>query len=266
MKSKIQRWTSVALTAAFVIGAPLGLTLGLTGCASSPGTLSKQERIERLLDIAGAAISESDFVSAFETLKQVQSMDDSVPRQYFLYSLAYLNKNEIGLAESNARKALELDPDYSAAKNALGKILLDQGRLSEAEPLLKSAANDILFREAYLSKTNLGLLYFRKMDLKSSELWLQRAIADKGPTTCLALFHLGKVQLEQKNLEKALRNFHMASRGSCGGLSEAHLAVGQTLLKQRKFDLARAKFIEIQRLFPASETSDQAIEAIRGIP
>lgn len=255
-------WTTVALS----MGMTLGVTLGMTGCASSPGTLSKQERVERLLDIAGAAISENDMVSAFETLNQVQSLDASQPREYYLYALAYLNKNEVAKAESSARKALDIDPDYSAAKNTLGKILLDQGRLTEAEPLLKSAANDLLYRDSYLPKTNLGLLYFRKMDLKNSELWLQRAIADNGPTTCLAHFHLGKLQLEQKSLDKALRSFNQASKGPCGGLTEAHFAVGQTLLRQKKFDLARAKFVEIQRLFPGGEASEQAAEAIRGIP
>jgi Tfp pilus assembly protein PilF len=262
MKLKLHPKKSVA--ASFWILSLLLFTV--SGCASSPGTLSKKDRIEKLLDIAGASISDGDLIGALETLNEVQALDDSLPRTHYLYALAYLNKNEIALAETNARRSLELDPDYSTGKNALGKILLDQGRLKEAEPLLKSAANDLLFRESYLAKTNLGILYFRKMDFRNSELWLQRAISDNGPTTCLARYHLGKTQLEMKAIDKALRSFTLASKGVCGGLGEAHLAVGQTLLRQKKFDQARAKFIEIERLFPGTETSDQAAEAIRGLP
>ena len=258
MKLKIHPWTRALLLPA--------LALGLSSCASSTGTLSKKDRIDRLLDIAGAAIADNDAITALETLNQVQSMDDSVPREHHLYALAYLSKNETAMAEQSARRALKLDPVFSAAQNTLGKILLDQGRLNEAESVLKSAANNILFREAYLAKTSLGILYYRKMDFKNSELWLQRAIAENGPVTCLAYYHLGRTQLEQKNIDKALRSFNLASKGSCGGLTEAHIAVGKTLLRQKKYDQARAKFIEIQRLFPGSETSEQATEIIRGIP
>lgn len=242
------------------------LILVLASCASSPGTLSKKERIDRLLDIAGAAIADNDSITALETLNEVHSMDDTLPREHQLFALAYLNKNEITLAETSARRALSLDPGFSAAQNTLGKILLDQGRLNEAETLLKTAAGNILFREAYLAKTNLGILYYRKMDFKNSELWLQRAIADNGSTTCIAHYHLGRTQLELKSLDKALRSFNLASKGACGGLTEAHLAVGKTLLSQKRYDQARAKFVEIQGLFPGTETSDQAAEIIRGIP
>ncbi len=245
------------------------LPLLISACASSPSgvrTLSKQEKINGLMNIASAAVTEGDSISAIESLNQIKELDDSIPQEYYLYALAYLNKNELALAEDSARTALKLDPKFTAAKNALGKILLDRGRLQEAEPLLKAAASDILYRESILPKINLGILYFKKMDYASSEKWLNLAISDGGPTACMAQYYLAKISLERNELGKASRNLHAATKGSCSGISEAHLALGQTLVRQKRYDQARAKFIEIQRLFPDSDAYDKAGEYLRGIP
>jgi Tfp pilus assembly protein PilF len=218
------------------------------------------------MKIAAAAVTENDSISALEALNQVKELDDSIPREHYLYALAYLNKNELALAEASARLAIKLDPEFTAAKNALGKILLDEGKLSAAEPLLKEAASDILYREAVLPKINLGILYFKKTDYRSAETWLSMAIAEGGPMICMAQFYLGKVKLELNELGKASRNLSAAVKGSCSGMSEVHLALGQTLVRQKRYDEARAKFIEIQKLFPNGDSYDKAAEYLRGIP
>jgi Flp pilus assembly protein TadD len=58
----------------------------------------------------------------------------------------------------------------------------------------------------------------------------------------------------------------LSVKEGCGTLSEAHLAYGQTLIRQKRFDEARVKFIEIQKLFPNSDVSDQADQYLKGIP
>jgi Tfp pilus assembly protein PilF len=254
------------LVKSWVIGSMILLATSCASTSESKRTLSKKERIESLLQIAAAAVAENDTVSALETLNQVQALDDSQPKAYLLTALAYLNKNELELAEKSGRHALSLDPNSSATKNALGKILMEQGKLSEAEPFLKSAASDLLYRDASLPKTNLGMLYYRKMDYANSEIWLNKAIADEGPYTCYARYYLGKVKLEQQDLRTASRNFALSLKGACSGMSEVHLALGQTLIREKKFDQARAKMIEIQRLFPNSDASDKASEYLKGIP
>ncbi|MBU6154673.1 MAG: tetratricopeptide repeat protein [Bdellovibrionales bacterium] len=241
----------------------------ISACSSSPNSprsLSKREKIDGLMKIASAAVAEKDSISALETLNRIKELDDSIPQEHYLFALAYLNKNEMALAEASARTALGLDPKFTAAKNALGKILLDQGKLNEAEPLLKSAASDILYRESVLPKINLGILYFKKLDYVQSEKWLNQAISEGGAITCMAQIYLGKIMLERNELAKADRHLSSATKGACSGISEAHFALGQTLVRQKRFDEARSKFIEIQRLFPDGASYEKAAEYLREIP
>ena len=241
----------------------------ITACASDPNaprSVSDKERVDALMDMAVAHVSENDPVGALQILAQVRDLNDALPEEYYLYALAYLQKNEIRLATESARHAVRLKPKYSAAKNTLGKLLLDQGKFAESEKYLLEAANDLLYREAYLAKTNLGILYFKRAEMPKSEMWLSRAIQDGGPLTCMASFYRGKIRLAENDLLSAERDFQQSSRQSCSGLSEAHIAIGQTLVRERKYDQARAKFLEIQRLFPSTAAYDKAAQYLREMP
>ena len=244
--------------------------LSLSACASgpkSPKPLSKQDQIKGLLSVAGANVSDNDPIGAIESLNKVRDLDDSIPECYYLYSLAYMAKKETRLSIEAARYAIKLDPKYSAAKNTLGKLLLDQGKLDEAQKYLLESANDLLFRWSYMPKINLGILFYKKMDLKNSELWLSRAIEDKNSNlNCMAYYYRGKIKMDQGEFKQAERDLILGTKDSCAGISDAHLAFGQALIREKKYDEARAKFVEIQRLFPSSDTSDRATEYLREIP
>lgn len=242
------------------------LILSLASSCSSTSTAKKSVTIDGLLNIAAAAINEGDHIMALETLNQVRELDASNPRAYHLYALAYLGKQEIGLAEHAARQAIRLDPKYSIAKNTLGKILIDLGKFTEAESELKQAAGDLLNREADRAKLNLGILYQKTMKPDLAEYWLKRAAEDRSAMACVAHYQLGKIHLEKNELPLAERSFRMSTKGTCSGMTETHLAVGQTLTRLRRYDEARAKFIEIQRLFPGTEASEKAFEYLREIP
>jgi type IV pilus assembly protein PilF len=242
----------------------------LSSCASTnpdaPKEPPKAEKVKLLLPIAAADITDNDATSALQVLGQIRDLDDSIAEEYYLYALAYIQKNEVKLATESARRAIKLDPKYSAAKNTLGNLLLDQGKYEESEKYLLESANDLLFREAYLPKINLGILYYKRGDLNASASWLSKAIADGGPLVCLAHFHRGRVESDRNQLLQAERDYATSFKGSCAGMSDAHIAFGKTLIRERKYDQARAKFVEIQRLFPSSDAYDQATRYLREIP
>lgn len=247
-------------------------TLGLqVGCASSSGDrpekqLSKHERAILSLDLAAANIAENDGTGALLALRESEQLENDIPETYYLYALAYHLKNEPALAIQSARKAIDMKPNFSKAKNTLGKLLLDQGKYDDAEKFLKEAAQDLLFNEAFLAKANLGVLYYKKMNFPKAETYLTQAIQEGRDRTCVAAYYRGKIYMEQNLLDKALSDFNRASHNSCSRITEAHLAKGQTLIRMKRYDLARAKMLEIKQLFPMSEAADKAQQYLREIP
>ena len=239
----------------------------ISSCASTQKhELTSEERAQMLTEMAATDLNEGDATSALVYLKQAETATPQSPQIQYLLSLTYYRKNEIGMATRAAQKAIALDPSFSAAKNTLGKLLLDQGKLPEAEVNLKAAAQDLTYREAYIAKTNLGTLYYKKSNLIEAERWFSKAIFDAGDVACTASYYRGKIYFENNQLDKANSDFMRASKKGCAQYSDAHLALGKTYLRMKKYDLARAKLIEVQQLFPSSDAAIKATDYLREIP
>ncbi len=245
------------------------IILLVTGCATSsnhPLKMSDKEKAQAFLEVASSSISDGDSTGALISLKQAEDLDSQNPELHYLFALAYFQKTEIDLAVKSARKAVELKPDFSIAKNTLGKLLMDEGKLNEAEKYLTEAAHDLLSRDAYIAKTNLGILNYKKMKPNQALYWLSSALKDGGPVACVAAYYRGKIYLDQGQFELAKADFNTSTKNACASMSESHLALGQTLIRMKKYDLARAKLLEIKQLFPASESAISADRYLREIP
>ena len=132
--------------------------------------------------------------------------------------------------------------------------------------IIKEAAQDLTYREAYLAKTNLGYLYYKKLKHTDAEYWYSKAIFEAGDNACMAYFYRGQLNFEKNLFEKANADFNRASRKNCAQFSDAHLAMGKTFLRMKKYDQARAKLIEVQQLFPTSDAAMKANDYLREIP
>ncbi len=239
----------------------------LSSCASSQKhELSKEERAQMYTEMAAADLNEGDATSALVYLKEAEQIKPKSPEIHYLFALTYYRKNEMGLAIHSAQKAIELSPNFSAAKNTLGKLLLDQGKLNEAEKYLKDAAQDLTYREAFIAKTNLGILYYKKLNHIEAERWYSKAIFDAGDAACMASYYRGQLYFEENQFAKANADFIRASKKGCSQFSDAHLAIGKTYLRMKKYDQARAKLIEVQQLFPTSDAAVKANDYLREIP
>jgi Tfp pilus assembly protein PilF len=245
----------------------LFLTLFLmSACSSSENKkLSDNEKAQLYIESATSALNEGDATSAMSYLQEAKKLKKTGFELEYLLSMTFYKKGELDLAIASGKKAVQLAPDFSPAKNALGRFYLEKGNLTAAEPLLKQAAADLTYREAYLAKTNLGVLYGKKKDLAESERWYSKAILDAGNAACMASYYRGELLLAKNDLEKAHSDFKQASKFGCTGFTDAHLALGKTLMRMKKNDQARAKFVEIQKLFPATDAAKKANQYLKEI-
>lgn len=243
------------------------LLIAALGCSSTPSKKdpTPTERAKLLTDIASAALGEGDATGALGYLEQAEELDPKSPGIQYLFALAYYQKKEVDLAIGAARKAVSMAPKFTDAKNTLGKLLVEKGQYTEAEPLLREAASDLKNPNAYMARTNLGMLYFKsgKKDLAKAE--FTRVINETPQNSCVSAFFRGQILFEQGLFEKSLKDFHLAGRGYCGNLREAHLFEARTLMELGRKDQARAKLIEIQKLFTNSTEAEEAAGLLRQI-
>ncbi len=99
----------------------------------------------------------------------------------FMLGAIYERQKKYDLAETQFKKALELDPKNAAALNYYGYMLADRGvRLEEATSLIRKALEQEPGNGAYLD--SLGWAYYKQNKLAEAEEALTKAVSAP-PTT-----------------------------------------------------------------------------------
>ena len=239
-----------------------------SGCATTEKThsLTDKERAAFMAQVAAGSINEGDPTGALGTLLEAERLDPQSAYIKHLTALAYFYKNDSDTALTYAKKAVELDPNFTEANNTLGKLLVDSGAYAQAERYLERAAKDPLYRETYKPRTNLGILHYKRGEFAQAEIHLNKAIQDNPAAACVAYYYLGQVNLEKSKFSDAIENFDRATRKACGSYEEAHLALGIAYLRAKQFERARKKFVEVQTAFPDTTIAKKAMDQLRYLP
>ena len=243
------------------------LTLLLAGCASSQKkTISSQEKANLFLTIANSSLIEGDPTGALASALDAEQLDPQNPSIHHTKALAFFAKKDIEQAIASARKAVTLEPSFSEGHNTLGKLLMDHGENNEAEKHLKIALKNPLYRQSYKSATSLGIINYRKGDLVAAEEYFNKAIQESPINACVAHYYLGHIWLQKGNIEKSIKGYEKASQKMCAGFAEAQFAIGVAYARNKQYEKARLKFVEVKSLFPDSKVAEQAVERLRYIP
>lgn len=262
LRSKIHAFTWPITT--------IALAALVAGCATaSPGQkheLSHEERAALLLQVANGALVEGDPTGALGTLMQAEQDNPEMPEIHHSMALAYYAKNDLKDALTEAQTAVKLAPKYPDANNTLGKILIDVGRYDEARDPLLRAAQDPLYREAYKSWTNLGILNYRKGDYAKASQDFEKAIEADRDDSCIAFYYRGHLKLRVGDYGDAMRDYTQATKRACGGFADAHLAIAITYEREKQYDLARRGYLQIEQRFPNSKAADEANNHLKALP
>jgi Tfp pilus assembly protein PilF len=243
------------------------LSVALTACASS-GTksLSKEEKAALYIDAANGALADGQPVTALQDLAEAEKIAPKMPEIFHMRALVYVSKGESAQAIQAAKRAVELKPKYSAANTTLGKLLMDSGQTEEAVKYLKAAASDDLYGEVYKPLTSLGILYYRKMDLTNATLYLDKAVAADPRGACLAYYYRGHIHIHKGEFRQAINDYNQATRRFCANFAEAHLALGIAYERDKQYDVARKKFLEIKEHFSTTSVAEQATSHLKYLP
>jgi len=246
---------------------PLAI-LSLAACATAQEskTLSKEDRAQLIMNVAAGSIDEGDPTGALISLSEVEEILPNSPQLHHLKALAYYYKKNLDTALAESRKTVALQPGYSDGNNTLGKLLIDTGHYNEAVPYLTKAANDPLYRDAYKAQTNLGILQYKLVNYSQAVHSLDRAIEMNPMMACAAYYYRGQIRLKNSLFETAIRDFEKATQKYCGNFEDAQFSIGIAYFRSKQYDLARKKFLEIQKLYPDSAMADKAMEQLRYIP
>ena len=234
----------------------LAVALAATAVAGCATVSPRDRELARAhLALAEQSFAAGDPRGALAEIETAVQHDPENPQVRNLYGLLYhvaFRQNERAIAQY--RKAIELSPDYTEAKVNLSAVLMDEGRCTEAIPLLEEAKEDLLYREPYLVHNNLGWCKIQLGETEAGIRHLQDAVSlNRG--FCLGYRNLGEVMEKERRLDEALHFFRSYAQ-HCPQVADAHHRVGLVLLEMGDRAQARKAFRQCAEL-KAGELSEQ---------
>jgi len=223
---------------------------------SSCTSMDKKREAELHLQIGTGHLNQGRYPDAIRELRRSKELDPDSPIVHNHLAIALYARKQFKDARENFETALSLKPDYTEARNNLGRLLIDMGEFDEAISVITEVTKDLTYPQPEKAYSNLAIAYLRTKNYRLAQKAAEQAI-DLNRSDCMAKGLLGQVFYYQKQFVKAAANLDSAVE-LCKNLDEAHYFGALSYLQMGKMEKARARMKELISLYPESRFADLA--------
>ncbi len=247
-------------------------SIAACGTPSAPGAQSPERQSEAEYDLAREYYGKGQLRTALDHIHKAIDLDsDNAKALYFaaVITLTFCSgvegfkSSDCQLTESEkfARKALEKDSQFRDARNALGQILVNEGRYPEAIEVLKPLVNDPAYAAVHLAWGNYGWAQVHAGALDEGIASLKNSVTQ--PKFCVGFYRLGWAYEKKGDLAQAESSFTQAVQvdaPECQELQDAWLHRGTVRVRLGKSQEACADLARCHEISADSEAGKECAE------
>ena len=220
----------------------------LVSCAANLELRKNQE--EALRNFGEAYIREGDYTKALGKLLEAEKLYAEDQHLQYDLGLVYMAKERLDLAIHHFKKAVEIKPDYTPAKNSLGAAYLAQKKWDDAISCFKEITGDLLYVTPHFPLSNLGWAYYNKKEYRLAEKYYQDALKIE-PRFAIALSGLGKTYIATGRISEAIAALEKAVKNSPNS-AELYLDLADAYRLSREYKKAFDAYSKVIELAPDS--------------
>ncbi|MCS7182535.1 MAG: tetratricopeptide repeat protein [Thermoanaerobaculum sp.] len=214
---------------------------------------------ERALDTAELLLASGKVHQALGKLHGVLRRFPAHPEMAKLLSNLALEHGELGIARTALETLVGVEPGNVDALISLATLLADEGRMAEAEAMLRQAER--LAKDSFLPPFALGALKMAQEDLAAARRYLARAVQrEESP---VPLFLLGLVELRLGRPARAVGLLERAVQ-LAPQLEEAIYTLGLAYLERGHTRKALQCFRQVLQLDPQRLRYQEAVRLLMG--
>ena len=187
------------LRSGLAIGVLLISTCFVTGCAGSSDKIQEANMHRRMGE---GYLNQKNAAKALAEFQKGLELNPKDPQLWHYCGLAFLIREEYDKAETYLKKAIDLDPALSDARNHLGVTFLAENRPSEALEQFDKALEDPDFTQTGMAFFNRGKALLLLDQPQSAVEAFERSI-ERNPADIRAYLELAELHLKQKDPRKS---------------------------------------------------------------
>jgi Tfp pilus assembly protein PilF len=237
------------------------LALALSArAADQPAGLDPETRFNMALQHLREGRSEM----AVEEIKAAIKEDGKNAYFHKGLGMAYLQRREFEKAAEALRKALELNPYYTDARNDLGTALILSGRREEGKKEFLTAFNDPTYNAPEVAARNLGQAHFEEKKYEQALNWY-RTSTQRNPKYADAWLGLADVYVVLGRVDEAVLQLQAGQRELPDSLA-LQLGYGDVCYRAGRLSDARDALENVARKDPAGSAGRRALELLQRFP
>ena len=233
----------------------LAFIVFLSGCVTTSKTA---EQAVLHLQLAISLIQKENYPLALQELLTSQELDPSNPNTQSYLGYVYFVRDRFDFAEKHYKKAVDLYPKFTDAKNNLARVYVETSQYALAEKMLNEVLQDYTYVDFPRAYFNYGILEFNRKNFQKSLTYLNKTI-EKERDNCLAHVYIGRNFLELSQNGLAVEQLNKAIQ-FCEPFSidDAHYYDAIALFRNNQKDLAVVRFQELLKIYPAGKNRENA--------
>lgn len=174
------------------------LCVCLAACASHREAQIKQARLVELhTQLAGAYLQRNQLDVAEQEITKALETDPNNAEANNVMALLQARLNNEAKADLYFRKAIARDPRNSDIQNNFGAFLCERGRYDEGEERFRKALADPRYKTPELANLNAGLCLMKKPAPKRAEKYFRAALAIQ-PKLATALLQMARISFDAR--------------------------------------------------------------------
>jgi len=236
----------------------------LVALLAAPGLAQSPPDAELRFSTGVMHLREGRVDLALEEFKRAAKEDPKNPYIQNGLGLACAAKREWKDAIAAFRKALELNPYYVDAKNALGYALIMSGDREGGKQELVAAFSDAMNPAPEISAYNLGRAYLEEKNYAEAIKWLRTSL-NRNPTYSDAYLLLAETLVASDQIGAAVLELETGVK-QVPADAALQLGLGKAYYKVGRFSDARARLEEALKLDPAGPSGRAAAEQLAALP
>lgn len=177
-----------------------------------------------------------DFARALEHFKRASDLSlKGVPTLHTMLAELHLRSGDLENALSEARQALEIEPDSTSTLLLYAGVLEALGKMDEAEPIyLRLIESTPTLFDAYILLSSI----YNKSDQWDKSIKVLERMRDNSPKEAVALYYLGRTYEDKGDFKNGEKYLRLAMKGEPWNTS-LPLELIRVLLKAKKYDEAK---------------------------
>lgn len=223
--------------------------------ARQPSPVEKQQAAD-MRRLAEAFMAEGQYRQALKEFQKSQALDEGSAEVHFDLGTVYLCLSQPAKAVEEFRRAIQLKPDYTIAKNSLGAALMAAGRNDEAIPVLEELCENLIYATPQFPLLNLGFIHYTKKNYDKAISYYKRAV-EAAPDFAQAWRGLGRVYFDTGRMTEACEAYEKAVKAA-PFFARAFLEMGDAMEASGRAEDAVSAWKRAAEIEPDSDLAKEA--------